>query len=189
MTDTPAKDGLIKKAWDRWFDEDYSWEGLKDKEWRDGLTLQDYWLSDPETGEPRSEDDLRASGELIEDGQKTYHNAHLPLKYKHGTPTRKTTDTDEVQAQLQSLIEDRLLAAAPISEDEDKISEDEEEISDYRAQLQGIVTLRLDMFEQLFNVDIENSIFKGDTIFYNASFIAMTPNFKSNNHVDFCSLI
>jgi hypothetical protein len=28
MSDTPAqKDALIKAAWDRWFEADYSWEG------------------------------------------------------------------------------------------------------------------------------------------------------------------
>ena len=95
----PSKDDLQKKAWKRWFDIDFSWDGLSrefittiehldhthnfnEKEIEGFPNLQAYWLSDPKTNEPRTEQQLIDNGELIfAEGQKAYHITHLPLFY------------------------------------------------------------------------------------------------------------
>ena len=166
MTDTLTKDELIKAAWDRWFKEDFSWEGLKKKPWKDDLTLQDYWLSDPQTGQIRTEDELRTSGELIEvEGQKTYHIAHLPLDYQDATPTLKSTNRDQVEVQIQALIETRLIAATTQSEDI-------EQVYAVQARLEGSTPLNLDLskttFNYYLNAAFNECLFLGSVYFLNA---------------------
>jgi hypothetical protein len=161
MDETPtllSREGLMKRAWERWFNTDYSWDGLKESEWTDELTLQDYWL------DGRSEDDLRANGELIEvAGQKTYHIAHLPLHYRDGTPTRKTSHRDEVQAQLDALILARLNHAVTQSEDA-------QEIEAKKALFFGMVFLDLDLSQDAFENPL-NALFAYCIVSGQANFI------------------
>lgn len=169
MTDSPSKDDLIKQAWDRWFEWDFSWEGLTKQFGCDGKTLQDYWLNDPKTGQSRKQSTLRLSGELIEvEGQTTYHIVHLPLVYPDGTPTRKTTHRAEVQTQLNSIITDRLMTAESVSTNTD-------DIIAKSALLQGAIfhdlNLRSQYFKNPINAAFKQCIFTGQTWFSNAVFI------------------
>ncbi|WP_298332120.1 pentapeptide repeat-containing protein [Asticcacaulis sp.] len=114
---TADREQRLAESWARWREADYSWEGLLDprKESYDFESLQQYWRTDPETGEVRDDTALVAAGELIVvEGQKSYHIAHLPLHYEDGTPTAKTT-TDTARAlheRLTAVIVARLKAAA-----------------------------------------------------------------------------
>ena len=161
---TPTKEELIKAAWDRWFEADYSWEGLKEK------GLQDYWLTDPETGKKRTEAALIKAGELIRaEGQKTYHIAHLPLHYKDGTPTIKTSRIDEVQTRLNNVIQSRLKKSEflwnNLSENNDKTR-----FKDTVARFDGAVLLKAEFHDKFINADFFKSIFVGSTDFKKARF-------------------
>jgi hypothetical protein len=103
--DIQDKAALIKAAWQRWFEADYSWEGLKARPVYGFTSIQDYWRVIPKTGRFRSDIELIASGELITvDGQKTYHLAHLPLLYEDGSTTIKTSDGEATHKRMMSMI-------------------------------------------------------------------------------------
>jgi hypothetical protein len=162
------KDALIKQAWDRWFEADYSWEGLRNKVWQDGKSLQDYWLTDLETGQIRTEEELIASGELIEvEDQKTYHIAHLPLEYHNKIETVKTRNRQVVQDQLNALIKARLLASATNN------SPAQLRIKN-KANFEGVVLLEFELSKENFNNTINANfnycVFTGLADFVSAEF-------------------
>jgi hypothetical protein len=173
MGETPtsaSKEELIKRAWERWFKADYSWEGLKKKSLRhSNKTYQDYWRKHPETDIVRDDEALRENGELIDyvmgDKTITYHIAHLPLHYQDGTPTRKTSHRDEVQEQLDALII-MWLNKAPFG---------------------GVVFLNLDLsrdrFEKTLSANFVCCFFAGKANFNRATFIE-TSNFSDTTFAD-----
>ncbi len=67
-----------KQFWDRWYAENYSWEGLKAKSLGEGRTLQDYWAEEKE------------QGLLVKapDGRE-YTRFHLPFVLRSGEATSK----------------------------------------------------------------------------------------------------
>ena len=116
--------------WKDWWTHDWSWEGLKEKNWiggeghiNGGDTIQDYWRIAPDgktdsDGKPvwtapRTDSDMEASGELVRapDGQ-LWHIAHMPLQWKTNgrLPSPKADETDPVHARLNLLIGQRLAA-------------------------------------------------------------------------------
>src|ERR1035438_6591002 len=85
------------KWWNDWWTYDWSWDGLKEKNWigteghiNGGDTIQDYWRIAPDgktdsDGKPvwiapRTDSEMEASGELVRapDGR-LWHIAHMPL--------------------------------------------------------------------------------------------------------------
>ena len=71
-------------------------------------SLQDYWRADTSSGLLRT--DAEMGPELVSTSrQPTYHAAHLPIKYEHGTSTLKDGDTDgQKAAALNQLVLQRL---------------------------------------------------------------------------------
>ncbi|MDV6333153.1 hypothetical protein [Asticcacaulis sp. 201] len=122
---------ITKRAWERWREMDFSWDGLalpynveindergaRQIDWKanDGAnkTLQRYWLIDPQTGDERTYKDLVANKEIIEaPGQKPYHIVHLPLYYdaEETQPTVKQQEPDKIRQKISEVISERILA-------------------------------------------------------------------------------
>lgn len=103
------KDKLISDAWARWRQQDYSWEGLKERTLSSNSflgkrTLQDVWRRGVD-GKRLSDEELRNAGMLVERaGQKTYHIAHLPLTYDDGQETIKFKENKELSENIQKSI-------------------------------------------------------------------------------------
>ena len=174
MSEKPDRELLLKTAWQRWFEADYSWEGLKrpsvggsvfapgEKE-----QLIKYWRSNLHTRKERTDKQLIEDGELIiHAGQKDYHIAHLPLYYEDGTPTIKITDKHNSYSILNKIIIDRLNKSQPsITNSPDYL---------VMAQFQGIVIENLNISEQTYlgkiNADFRRAMFLGQTYFYRSFF-------------------
>lgn len=123
MAEAKTKEQLEQEWWDRWWAEDYSWDGLAKKDWigwvvdaADGsiheadaeavkaapegrfrrASLQDYWRDQAH--------DLVAGP----DG-KTFTRVHLPLTWRDGTPTEKGGWSD---ATLDAILASKLSTGA-----------------------------------------------------------------------------
>ncbi len=106
-----SREQVLEDAWKRWFERDFSWDGLLSLPCASARfgSLQTYWLNDPAGVQTRTEDDLRAAGELVDArGQKSYHLAHLPLHYADGSPTLKTHAPHVAGPKLEEIIRTRL---------------------------------------------------------------------------------
>lgn len=95
MAEPKTHEALEAEWWDRWWLSDYSWNGLARRGLGGGFatvgprglfgeeSLQEYWRHDPKTGRRRTDDEMRAVGELIPGvDQELWHLAHVPLKWK-----------------------------------------------------------------------------------------------------------
>ncbi len=89
-----------RQFWERWYAEDYSWNGLKAKSLGDGRTLQDYWAEEKERGL------------LIEapDGRE-YTRFHLPFVLRGGEATSKNAMSLEEQEALEDALKEKVREA------------------------------------------------------------------------------
>lgn len=161
MPDTSPKpktrEELEKEWWDRWWAEDYSWEGLAKKNigGAGGLhgekTLQHYWSQDPaspldlnklsiaelEQWVKDRTDALREQGILVPAPDDTlWHLAHVPLVWKRGTVAKCDWD-EKLREKLRDCIADRV--AAGRRTDSDKTETWKVSGCDGRALLTGAV--------------------------------------------------
>ena len=116
--------------WSDWWKHNWSWDGLKEKEWIGGDghisgadTIQAYWRiapngktdsnGNPVWTAPRTDSEMEASGELARapDGR-LWHIVHMPLHWNTNgcPPSPKANKTDSVHARLNLLIGERLAA-------------------------------------------------------------------------------
>src|SRR5688572_13278757 len=142
---TPKTAAEAERAWwDNWRRRDFSWDGLA-YEFIPGsggvngeVSLSDYWRRDPVTGESRTDETLRAAGELVASPTGEYwHIAHIPLTWSDGAPTWKANEDSPEWEQLSKLIESRLAAAQATEVDEFGFVTST--MPDGRAQLTGVV--------------------------------------------------
>lgn len=120
MADTTPETKEERQArwWRDWWAADYSWDGLAKKEILGGgqwgeKTLQDYWRRDPETGEARTDEAMKAVGELVEHGGQWWHLAHLPTMggRESGAYSWKNNLDAPDWVRLATIITDRLAVA------------------------------------------------------------------------------
>jgi hypothetical protein len=146
---TKGEAELQSEWWKGWWEQDFSWAGLAAKpvgqngEAIHGGThgerdLQAWWRRDPETGETRCDDALRAVGELVTgpDGRH-WHIAHVPLHWPDGAPAKAGWDTAAYD-RLAAVIVRRVAAASETVTD----PECDALAPDGRAQFSGAVLLR-----------------------------------------------
>ena len=88
--------------WQRWREMGYSWEGLAKKGDGQGITLQDYW---------RDEEPRLILDPTDPEKKRRYTRFHLPLTWSDGTPTEKSTWTEDEHAGLARDLEARLQQA------------------------------------------------------------------------------
>ncbi len=142
----PTKEELIERAWARWFEEDFSWDGLGEQQISgDGglhgeKTLQDYWRRDPKTGEVRSDEQMK--GELVKLDGTLWHVAHLPPRAQDGSESWKTKLDDPKWTEIESLIDQRVSDGQETDGIIDTLSNEQISGSDGRAQLAGAVMRR-----------------------------------------------
>lgn len=118
-----TRDALEKDWWDRWWAEDFSWEGLAKKKiaGTGGLhgekTLQDYWLYDlskpPEAQLDRAtrESEMEAAGELVRDPNgRLWHLAHVPLTWPNGDRAKSGWQYQQRDS-LREILKARLMNA------------------------------------------------------------------------------
>ena len=151
--------------WANWFEQDFSWEGLKKRPWRGWVvvddarcmpegdvpegatireaTLQDYWRADPEAdwvlrdlGEPGEAD---SQAELVRLEETVWHRVHLPPATRAGERSWKANPEDERLearwAQVQADLQLRMKLGF-----ETKLDYDGDRVgADGRAQLDGVV--------------------------------------------------
>lgn len=133
--------------WNRWWKEDYSWEGLKKHKpwlgwkrhpdesvrefkpaesapgnWKDA-TLQDYWRN---IG--------IKDADLIEFGGKKFTAFHLPLADQYGNPSEKASWNGAKKEDFENRIAELLLVSG-----ETRGQYRKPEGADYRAQLDGVI--------------------------------------------------
>ena len=135
----PNSAELTQRAWERWFDMDFSWKGLarpyypkiigedgKEQALPEGQepidlknpdnysqSLQEYWLADPMTGEERPYEQLVRDGEIIEClGEKEYHVVHLPEYYDNNfaKPTARIKEPERIKEKIEKVISSRISA-------------------------------------------------------------------------------
>jgi hypothetical protein len=97
MAEPKTREELEAEWWEAWWRDNFSWDGLtrrgiggeygsfKSKGPHGEGTLQDYWRRDPKTGTIRTDEEMLEVGELCrdgDDGEKLWHIAHVPLKWK-----------------------------------------------------------------------------------------------------------
>lgn len=112
-------DGFEQTWWDDWRKQDYSWEGLDRRliETSDSQTLQDYWRTDPKTGELRDDEAMKKAGELVvaptafNKTKVWWHVAHVPRAWADASPAKDGWDAARRQ-KLNDLIVERLVAAS-----------------------------------------------------------------------------
>ncbi|NRA29552.1 MAG: pentapeptide repeat-containing protein [Parvularculaceae bacterium] len=81
---------LEKEWWERWRTQDWSWEGLADKSWNNGKTLQDFWS------------DQRQHLRMGADGKK-YLTAHYPWDWPDGVQWDANTEPKKMWRTEQHL--------------------------------------------------------------------------------------
>jgi hypothetical protein len=199
MPEPKTREELEAEWWEGWWRNDYSWNGLRrrgiggdygsfeSKGPHEEVTLQDYWRRDPETGAIRSDEIMLKVGELCrdaDDGERLWHIAHVPLKWKSGKPAKQ----DWIATQKMKLHE-----TLQLRQKDTKVSRDG---VDGRAQLSGIVldavpllaaslgdgeplkTARVSCKNAWFhNLDAEGSRFCGDADFSGA-FVSGFADFR-----------
>ncbi len=118
---------ISQEWWDRWWDEDYSWDGLAKKEWagwvvpddgepvpaEDGVegrqaTLQDYWRRAGLAG------DVDRPEFQCPQTKRRFTRVHLPLEFRDGSQTLKGTKDAAFSAELNEVLKAEL--ARPIVE-------------------------------------------------------------------------
>jgi uncharacterized protein YjbI with pentapeptide repeats len=145
MPDTSAKpktrEELEKEWWDRWWAEDYSWEGLADETYSQRLgqqKLQDYWRRDPSDPKiVRCDQEMIDAGELIKGpDDRLWHIAHVPMRWRSGESAKLGWSISKIE-KLNELVLRR------IAESQETKFEPDPSIfvngPDGRAHLQGIV--------------------------------------------------
>lgn len=141
MAERKSREELLSAWWEGWRSRNYTWLGLARRSLSgDGglhgeATLQDYWRRDPVTGEERSDEALRAAGELVEapDGS-LWHVVHLPEEIPNHGPTNKSEHWDKIS----ELVAARIAAAKETTFTNDRLVG-----KDGRAQLEGAVLQRI----------------------------------------------
>lgn len=149
-----SADSVRAAWWSVWWHADYSWDGLARKPIgavdsdasrgsRDEmLSLQDYWRRDPGSGAIRSDAELIAAGELVQDPVvgKPWHIAHVPLYWDENEqrmPAKLGWDAAK-RSRLISVLTERVARSRDTEIDGiecNAIGLDE------RAQLEGVVLL------------------------------------------------
>ncbi|MAN46878.1 MAG: hypothetical protein CMF04_11875 [Hyphomonas sp.] len=146
---------ISQKWWDRWWEKDYSWDGLAKKVWEDWVvpedgvpvpagegvkgrqaTLQDYWR--------RAElaEDVERPEFQCPQTKRRFTRVHLPLEFRDGSQTLKGAKDDAFRAELDEILKAEL--AKPIVETE-HTSYGVLESPDNRLQWQGAVLLDFDL--------------------------------------------
>lgn len=132
--------------WDRWWEADWSWLGLRDKQVGVGSfevyggvhgcrNVQDYWRRDPKTGSAREDEAMIASGELIRDPDgRLWHLSHVPLAWRDETLAKISWDSLQRRL-LSDLITDRINAGIETPVDKAGLVKG----LDGRAQLLGVI--------------------------------------------------
>lgn len=117
MTSILSPDDRLKRFWETWWQEDYSWDNLAStsipadhyvRRFQSGAppNLQSYWRSPLERRQLRTDDEMRS--ELVEDPDgRQWHIVHVPMHWKDGTPA-KAAWTGEQLDHLKSVINARL---------------------------------------------------------------------------------
>ncbi|KCZ85759.1 hypothetical protein HAD_08740 [Hyphomonas adhaerens MHS-3] len=146
---------ISQKWWDRWWDEDYSWDGLAKKDWdgwvvpEDGVpvpgkvgvdgdqaTLQDYWRR------AGLEEDIKREGHTCPKTGKQFTRIHLPLTFEDGSETLKGNDDKAFLEEVYDVLRSEL--ARPIMETK-YLDWGELEGPDHRMQWRGVVLPHFDL--------------------------------------------
>ncbi|MCA3314442.1 MAG: pentapeptide repeat-containing protein [Roseomonas sp.] len=147
MTEQKTRETLEDEWWDRWWTEDYSWNGLARQplggsyfgEERRGAfgekSLQEYWRREPDSEKTRTDEELLAAGELTRapDGA-LWHIVHVPITWKDRTRA-KSNWNNETKRKLSDTLQLRLLN----TDDSFIDASHSDEILDGRAQFSGAV--------------------------------------------------
>ena len=147
MAEEKTRETLEAEWWDRWWTEDYSWNGLARQplggsylgEERRGAfgekSLQEYWRREPDSEKTRTDEELLAAGELLRapDGA-LWHIVHVPLTWKDRTGA-KSNWNNETKRKLSDILQLRLLN----TDDSFSDASPGDEILDGRAQFSGAV--------------------------------------------------
>ena len=146
---------ISQEWWDRWWDEDYSWDGLAKKDWdgwvvpEDGVpvpaeegvegrqaTLQDYWRR------AGLEEDIKREGHTCPKTGKRFTRIHLPLTFEDGSETLKGKDDKAFLEEVYDVLRSEL--ARPIMETK-YLDWGELEGPDHRMQWRGVVLPHFDL--------------------------------------------
>ncbi len=145
-----TKEEREQKWWDKWWEADYSWDGLAEKEWQGWAvhpdrkqfvvkpaeeapadwrraTLQDYWRK---AGVKKKH--------LIECGGRQFTKFHLPFKDRDGNATEKDGWDDDEWARFADELAPRLTEASETKGEFGRIDG-----ADNRAQFNGVVARAL----------------------------------------------
>jgi uncharacterized protein YjbI with pentapeptide repeats len=147
MAEEKTRETLEAEWWDRWWTEDYSWNGLArqklggsyfEEERRGAFgekSLQDYWRREPDSEKIRTDEELLTAGELIRapDGA-LWHIVHVPLAWRNRKDAKSEWD-DEKNKKLSDILQLRLLNTGDSFIDASR----SDEILDGRAQFSGAV--------------------------------------------------
>ena len=147
MAEEKTRETLEAEWWDRWWTEDYSWNGLARQplggsylgEERRGAfgekSLQEYWRREPDSEKTRTDEELLAAGELLRapDGA-LWHIVHVPLTWRNRKSAKSEWD-DEKNKKLSDVLQIRLLN----TDDSFIDARHGDEILDGRAQFSGAV--------------------------------------------------
>jgi hypothetical protein len=150
MLESSKRDVLEREWWDRWWEADYSWDGLAkrrlvgdritlDTSINRGLlggeTLQDYWRREPGTGRIRNDHEMESVGELVRaPGRAYFHIAHVPIMWQNDTPAKQDWDSNHL-SYLYRTIGQRLSSTFKSHND----PEHTDATRDGRAQFSGVV--------------------------------------------------
>jgi hypothetical protein len=146
---------ISQEWWDDWWDEDYSWDGLAERDWEgwvvpedgvpvpatDGVegrraTLQDYWRR------AGLAEDIERPEFQCPQTKRRFTRVHLPLKFRDGSQTLKGAKDPAFSAELNGILKAEL--AKPIVETVfDPIGRVEG--PDNRLQWRGAVLLDFDL--------------------------------------------
>ncbi|KCZ86592.1 pentapeptide repeat-containing protein [Hyphomonas jannaschiana] len=182
---------ISQKWWDRWWEEDYSWDGLAEKDWegwvvpKDGVpvpavdgvdgrqaTLQDYWRR-----AGLAEDIERPEFQCPQTGRR-FTRVHLPLAFRDGSQTLKGTKDAAFSAELNDILKAEL--ARPILETR-SVFLWRTDGPDNRLQWQGAVLLDFDLdvlsaqsrsedSRTPVSLQAKHAVFLGDARFASAAF-------------------
>lgn len=116
LPDPITRDERSRRWWSEWRSRDFSWASLAthklDLSNGRQISLQEYWLRDPVSGQSRDASDLLRSGELVQDPTgRLWHLFHVPLQWADGSPTWKAIRADAHWPMFWDLVRARLVAA------------------------------------------------------------------------------
>ena len=183
---------ISQEWWDRWWEEDYSWDGLAEKDWRgwvvpdDGVpvpreagvkgrqaTLQDYWRR------AGLAEDIERPEFCCPKTGRCFTRVHLPLVFRGGSQTLKGRNDDAFTVELNAVLKAEL--ARPIAENKHHGSGILAR-PDNRLQWSGAVLLNLSLHnlsaqtqsaDSRISVSLNamNAAFSGDAHFNSAAFV------------------